>query len=265
MARFLRAQPAKPRFGLPTFWGETRTAPTDPTAFYKLEETTGSTRQSEFGSYPLTDNGTVAQGTGKVNNCADFVAASSQFLNSTNAIFHPGNADYSFCGWVKFSNVATTQWVFGIDDTVLGREYLLGVSNLGANRLEFITFDAGGQESVVADDFGDLVNNTWYFFCCGYDSGLGKGFISVNGGYRNTVTVANGPTAGTADFYLSGRYLAAAHNYLTGSVDALGYWKGHALTRAEELYMYNYGAGLELTAASGASTPTSMLLLMGVG
>ena len=220
-------------------------AVTDPTAFWKMEEASGA-RASEYGSYDLTDNGTVGRATGVVGNAATFLRTSSQWLSSVHADFSPGDASYSWAGWVKATTVTTAQTLLGKDKTA-AREYLLLLSNSTTKRLEYIPF-VGGSPAANVIDTNDLVNATFVHVAFGFDKAGGKAWIQVNGGTRVEVSVANHAAATAAELRVGGREIAA--DSMTGSWDALGYWKGYSLTSAEVIELYNGGAGMERPAAS---------------
>lgn len=232
---------------------------TDPTAFWKMEEAAGATRLSQFGGYSLSDNNTVGRAAGKIGNAATFVGASSQYLDSSNAVFSPGNASYSFAGWVKFTTVTTTQCAIGKDKTA-NREYLLLLSNTTSKRLEYIPFLAGSPTANVIDTH-DLVNDTWTHVAFGFDKAAGKAWIQVDGGTRVEASVANHSAATSAVLRIGGRELSGSL-FMTGAWDALGYWNGHSLSSAEVIELYNGGTGMELpatetgTAANQDPTPS---------
>lgn len=227
--------------------------PSNPTAFWRMEEAAGATRLSQFGGYSLSDNNTVGRATGKIGNAATFVGASSQYLDSSNAVFSPGNASYSFAGWVKFTTVTTTQCAIGKDKTA-NREYLLLLSNTTTKRLEYIPFLAGSPTANVIDTH-DLVNDTWAHVAFGFDKTAGKAWIQVNGGTRVEASVANHSAATSAALRIGGRELSGSL-FMTGAWDALGYWNGYSLTSAEVISLYNGGTGYEYGASSSVIVPT---------
>lgn len=225
---------------------------TTPTAFWKMEEAAGATRLSQYGGYSLTDNGTVGQAAGKIGNAATMARASNQWLSSVNAVFSPGNASYSFAGWVKATTVTTSQTVLGKDKTA-AREYLLILSNTTSKRLEYIPFLAGAPTANVVDTH-DLVNDTYVHVAFGFDKAGGKAWIQVNGGTRVEAAVANHAAATGAEFRVGGREIAA--DSITGAWDALGYWNGYSLTSAEVIELYNGGTGMELPSSDADMAAT---------
>lgn len=82
-------------------------------SFWKLEEASG-TRVDEVSGYDLTDNNTVAQGTGKIGNAAEFVDANSESLTHvSNSDFQTGDVDWTWAGWVKFNDLASDPGIAG--------------------------------------------------------------------------------------------------------------------------------------------------------
>lgn len=240
------------------------TPPPPPSSFWKMAEATGADRQDSVNGHDLTNNNNVSQMAGKVGYASAFARPSSRYLSSVHGSLSPGNASYSFAGWVRFDaalGVGTNQIVFG-KDAAGNREYLLMISNLAFKRLEFIPFDnGGGQQSVIAATPGDLVDDTWYFFACGFDKAAGKGWISIDNSARYESSFPNHAGAGTAEFDVGRRSGFGVPAYLTGAVDALGYWSGHSLTADEIDYLWNGGAGTEYppptTPAPTTPSPTT--------
>ena len=105
---------------------EINPATTNLEAWWELNEESGN-RSDSHGSNTLGDNNNVLFGAGKQGNAADFVRASSQFLDiADNASLSFGNEDFSFGCWFKFDLSGATQAAMGkYDPTSATREYVL--------------------------------------------------------------------------------------------------------------------------------------------
>ena len=108
-------------------------------AFWELEEASG-TRNDAHGSNHLTDNNTVAQGTGKVGNCADFELDNSEYLSiADNAALSVGDEDFTIQAW------------FNIEANPGFRQGIVGKSSGGADGywLKWEPSYVAGQHRVV--------------------------------------------------------------------------------------------------------------------
>src|SRR5205814_3043391 len=95
--------------------------------YYKLENLTDSSGNS----LTLTNHGTVSFTAGKVNNAANFVSASSQYLSHANVTaYQMGTGDFSYAFWVKFTeSTARALLDYGISGSSVG--YAVFTVNIG--------------------------------------------------------------------------------------------------------------------------------------
>jgi hypothetical protein len=90
--------------GILSFGGAASTLASGLQVYYKLEDLTDSSGNG----LTLTDHGTVTFVAGKVNNCANFVKASTQYLTHVDdAHYQPGTGDWSFSMWVNYTGVSS--------------------------------------------------------------------------------------------------------------------------------------------------------------
>lgn len=101
---------------------------------YHLQEVSGTRNDSTANGNNLTDNNTVANGTGKVGTSADFERSNSEFLSKTDAASISTTGDFVIRGWLKLEQLASSAGglmalVSKYDFTNADREYLLGIRN----------------------------------------------------------------------------------------------------------------------------------------
>src|SRR5204862_6616042 len=101
--------------------------------YYKLENLT----DSRGNSLTLTNQGTVSFSAGKVNNAANFVSASSQYLSHADATaYRMGTGDFSYAFWVKFTeSTARALLDYGISGSSSG--YAVDTVNIGGSSMAF--------------------------------------------------------------------------------------------------------------------------------
>ena len=134
-------------------------------AFWKLEEGSGNRSDEGPNSITLTDNNTVGQdASGKIGNAADFISANAEFLSSTDANLFRGDTDFSWAGWVKFDNAATSRAVLGSwQNASSDREGMLTYEG-GATPKRWAWHMRNGGTATEVQLEETLSNGVWYFF-----------------------------------------------------------------------------------------------------
>src|SRR3990167_1406152 len=159
-------------------------------SWWDLEEATGATRNDSHGSNNLADNASVLQTDGKVGKCADFTAASSQYLNiADNASLSVDDIDFSFAFWAFKVGAATQGCIGKVTTWANAVEYYI---YFDASRFRFRVSNGVAGASVVADNFGAPSDSTWYFIFAYHDSVANEIGISVNDGTPNTTSYSGG-------------------------------------------------------------------------
>lgn len=229
--------------------------PAEPTAYYKMEEASGN-RVSERGSYDLTPTNTPGNAAGKIGNALALVGASSQEVHSSNAVFRytTGARRWGRAAWLRFSSVTTGQIVWARDDVSSYRIAWLFLSNGTSKRLEF-TNNYDGAQTTVANSFGDLANDTWYFVTWGNDGY--NDFLSVNGVFDRTAHKTDGVSNDATNEILGDR--GASSLPMTGRIDGYYYLRG-VMTQATHDALYNGGSGDESWLANATPAYLSPVL-----
>lgn len=222
-------------------------------AYWKMEDAT-----EFYNAYDVTNNGVTFSG-GKVNNAGDFdgVADDMQMSNQT---AYNVTSDFSWSLWVKFTNF-TGGPVFVSKFNALNQSFYFQMTS-GSN-LRIATSSNGTSQTNA--DFGWSPNTgQWYHLVVIYRDATDDVNVWIDGVDQGNIGAATSIFAGTSaiDF---GEYNGAAGNYLTGSLDELGFWS-KKLSSTEVGDLYNGGSGQTMveTVALTVRRPASTLTMMGV-
>jgi hypothetical protein len=216
-------------------------------AFWELEEASG-TRNDSHGSNHLTDNNTVAQGTGKVGNCADFESSNSESLSrADNTDLSTGDIDFTVVAWVKQETQIAAQAIMAKRSSLTNREYSLEALADGTPR--FVVFNSSGTQISVVQWGSILSVGSFQFVVAWHDATANTINIQVDNG--TPVSAADGGTiADTTSIFRIGAVNDTPAVFFDGLIDQVGFWK-RVLTSDELTELYNAGAGLSYAAMSG--------------
>lgn len=224
-------------------------------SYWALDESSTGTVQTDradsHGTNTLTDNNTVASGTGKLGNCADFEAGNPGecLSHADNASLSTGDVDFSLSMWVNFESMALTGTLACKGDNLgddTATEYALYVN--ASNELHFRVGKNGSG-------FGDVQwsstvsTGTWYHVVCWHDSVANQIGIAVNAGTAVTSSWSAGANDTANPFYL-GRD-GSGDRQLDGLLDEVGFWK-KVVTSGEITQLYNGGSGLAYSSFGGS-------------
>lgn len=201
-------------------------------AYYKLDETSGSTSIDSTGTNNSTNYNASVNQTGKIDKAYSF-NGSSAYLQSSSQSF-TGNANYTITAWIK-TDVANTYQVIlsnGIESTKAGLKFKINDNNtIGADLA-----NAAGPSSTSTISTG-----TWYFVTLTKSSDTYQ--IYINGftnGSSVTITSSNISVAGTQRI---SKDVSSGTGYFNGLIDEIGIWT-RALSSSEIAELYNSGTGL---------------------
>lgn len=212
-------------------------------AYWKLDEaSTGAgpiQRNDSVGTSHLSDPVNTASAAGILSNGANFVAASTKYLQcNDNAALSMGDIDCTFSAWVKFTTVVNNKGLFGKWGAAGHCEYVLWY--LGDHFSFTISTDGTNTQYCNATTFGAASPGTWYHVITWYDTVANRSYIQINNGEIDTAIVASGPFNSDSPFQI-GAFASAAH--FNGLVDEVGIWK-RVLTPTERAALYNGGAAI---------------------
>src|SRR3990167_7821364 len=79
---------------------------TNPTAYWKLNESSGNAADSSGNGWTLTNTGSTPFAAGKLNNCGDFTDNTTYFTSSETASWNFGTDTFTIAFWYKSGAVA---------------------------------------------------------------------------------------------------------------------------------------------------------------
>lgn len=226
-------------------------------SYWKLDESSGNASDS-VGSNTLTNNNSVTYSSGKINNGAVFVRASSKSLSVTDNASLSLTGDLTISAWVNFASTPSSGNYFGIVAKLEGSPnysyafYLY--NNAGTPEITFQN-STNGTSVTQKGVAWTPTTSTWYHIAAVYTASAGSVSFYINGSQQGTTQTGLGTSIfdSSSTFYI-GRYDGG--NYFDGSVDEVGMWS-RVLTSGEITSLYNGGVGF--------TYPFVQTLLAGVG
>lgn len=217
-------------------------------AYYKLDDT--GYADASGNAHTLTPHNTPTSVAGRLNNATHCVAASSQYLSTSDAALKLGDQDWTWCGWVKLTDKTTLYAVVaagGADGTLLGGFKLFYHEVDVLDYFVAQLYSAGAGDNIISDvvtyNAGNPPSGTWLFlavrhdhtrrwlhFFGDYGSGLSVGdsaaaHFAPSMAYGPYDAGANGPPATpTADWVLGRSNDLGGNQYLNGDIDEVGFW-----------------------------------------
>ena len=208
--------------------------------YYKLENLTDSSGNS----LTLTNHGTVTFTAGKVNNAANFVSASSQYLSDANATpYQMGTGNFSYAFWVKF-RIFTEKGIVDYGQSGASPGWAVDTVPLGGSAAGFQVSLSDGS---TAPNYPYL-NSThtwndgqWHLVVVTY-SRSGNMVLYVDNLNEGSVSLSTnrGSVNSTNGFTLGANYAGGV--LFDGSIDEFGLWN-RVLTSTEITHLWNGGAG----------------------
>ena len=207
--------------------------------YYKLENLTDSSGNS----LTLTNHGTVTFTAGKVNNAANFVSASSQYLSHADATaYRMGTGDFSYAFWVKFTESTTRALLdYGISGSSAG--YAVDTVNIGGSSMAFqIAVSDGSRLAYPFINTTHAWNDGNWHLLVVTCSRSGNMVVYVDNVIDGLVSLstATGSVNSINGFALGANY--AGGILFNGSMDEFGLWN-RVLTSTEITHLWNGGAG----------------------
>jgi hypothetical protein len=228
---------------------------TDLQCWWKLNENSG-TRYDQMNRVDLLQTGGVGSKTGHQtfsSKCANFVAASSQYLTADDPfdLLQGGNFPICIGFWIRLHNVGlspvlVSKWGGGPEEyeiVIIGSKVRFAIND--ANSVIY---------TVDSDTFGTLSNNVWYFIGVYFDSVANEIGVGVNDEWDTTAVGIYGIDADTADFIV-GTYVPLT-SFLDGYIDEMFFYSNRLLDNDEWTWLYNSGYGRRYEDVSQLAPPT---------
>lgn len=216
-------------------------------AYWRMDEfSDGSgavSRADSFGANTLTDNNTIASGTGIITNSVNLETDNSEYLSIADnaALSMPSGTSFTIAGWIKPESVAiTAPLICKATATGVGTEYLIFVNAA----TDFRARVADGTNQATVTNTVTPVSGNWFFVAFRVD--LAGDIIRLRVNATDATTVAyTGDSQDTSSAVNVGRLPYSISNRADGDIDELGIWK-RVLSDTEITALYNSGAGRDL-------------------
>ena len=234
---------------------------TNLSAYWKLDETSGTRYDETANNNDLTDNNTVGYEAGRVNTAADFNAGNSESLSiADNSHISLNGTSFSICFWAKVHRngqqplICKSARPYSIVAESANEFSIWQYRSRGQNKNWVITGSGNGFHSGHFLDIGNSQGDDRYGFgCFVHDNSAGTG-IWYSGPvvdedptelfrFPDTPVTGSGmfPISATSNALRFGTSIATSH-FLDGAIDEVGIWK-RVLTETEVRLLYNYGNG----------------------
>jgi len=219
----------------------------DLSAYWDLDETSGTRYDSTENNNDLTEATVVGYATGIQGNAADFEESDSDYmyaLTETSLEMNSTSQDFSISMWVKMESQNNYTGFLGKGDWTSSSWPDYAYQCMARPTVPRIQFSIGDGTSsqgwlAPADSLpngewhhivfvGDAANDTMYIY-------LDAGTPSSNTGWTTSTYVET-----TYDFRMG---MARPSQYMDGLIDEVGFWK-RVLTSAEISALYNGGSGI---------------------
>jgi len=228
-------------------------------AHYKLEESSG-TRSDEVASSDLTDNNTVTQGTGKIDNCASFSAGNSEYLNNTTFATFSTTDDISVSCWAYFDDFGSSGASRGVWSGSFGNgtNYRYGsirtYNNGGTVDIRYYYTAGSGKEAYYQHAVsGSFSTGEWVHVVFTVEYGVYTRMY-INGSEVGTpfdISTFTYNSASYKNFFVGSEASPAgspyAGRYMNGDVDEVTVWST-LLSGTDVSTIYNSGDGIEFDA-----------------
>jgi len=210
-------------------------------SYWKLDEASGNAVDS-VGGNTLVNTNTVTYAAGKVNNGANFVAASSQRLTIASPTGLDLLSDLSMSFWFKPASQVDAYLIGKYKTTGSDGYNLCYYGTTGTPRLGLNIGGSGTNEQISANVV--LTNGTWYHIVVTWKASTSTATFYVNGASIGAPTGAITALIATSTGFnigaLSDDNLAGT--YVNGLVDEAGVWS-RVLTSTEAFQLYNFSLG----------------------
>lgn len=226
--------------------GGSSTLNTGLTAYWKLDEASGTRADSGSNAQDLSDSSTTATATGKINNGIDveFGGPSHLYHADSSTLSLGTDTAFTFSVWLKFESFTgfrTGIIVKNTDRSGVADEYILDYRADSIERFTLTVGNGATSATVSASTFGTPSLATWYLVTAGHDPALDVLWIQVNAGTRDTAVWSGGTQDTSAEFRI-GTFTDNANLCFDGVIDEPGFWK-RSLSTAEVTEIYAAGIG----------------------
>lgn len=221
------------------------------TAYWKMDELTGTRFDSTANALNLTDNNSnLASAPGKIGN-----AVVCSQTSASNALIHAGNSffntaagtSFSFSAWIKANGfIAGNHGIICHDNNTAAGSYDLYSD--GTNVFWFVLDNTITARSITIATVASLGTLNFHHFAFGYDDANKQMWTQLDGAARTTISTVN-PINTSSVAFTVGNFasLGLPEQVL---VDELAYWQGRVLMAGDVSLLYNGGSSLPFSSFS---------------
>ncbi len=187
----------------------------------------------------LTNHGATQGGSGIIGDCAQLVAASSQWLEGPNFSTTPASS-FTFAFWLNPTSLASNANsvpAFLYDDGSSG-VFIQIVDGSGHMKSQFIT-SAGAVTS--QDNVHALSASAWNLVVIYFDLANNKVGLQINNNTPVETSLGGGTLLSVVAFFILGKFEGGF--FYDGGMDEVGFWNV-VLTPTQRASLWNSGAGV---------------------
>jgi len=228
------------------------------TAYYKLDETSGTTANDEVGTNDGTITNATVNQTGKIGKCVSFDGSGDKITLASDI----GWTKLSISFWFKNNSFTGDAYLMGKTKATVtvnaDIELEIGFFDSGT-KLQAKVRDATGQRNQVEYAKSNFTNGTWYHCVITFNEDDDRTYMYINGSKVAENLSATSTHNNLTEPMNFGMAWSGAGDY-NGYLDEIGIWT-RELSSTEVSTLYNSGNGLSYPFPTNATvTPATLTL-----
>ena len=236
-------------------------------AYWKMDEASGDVLDSHGANSLATSPSAPTSTAGRIGGSRRFSFDDRQYVSRLSGADLSTGGAFTLSLWVKplaaddgfpFPGTLRSTIISKASD-IGGAEFRVFVPYNQYNQQTFFAFtvwhDTLGSQTVTATKGGMPISN-WYHLVCWFDPAAQQIGIAVDGGEPDLHFCGGVSAHPEVPFYIGTE--SSTQFFWCGAIDEVGFWK-RALSRAERLSLYNYGAGVTYPFTSISTTADAWL------
>jgi hypothetical protein len=208
-------------------------------AYYKLDETSGTTAYDALGNYNGTNNGATVNQSGKIGKAYSFDGTNDYVQIGDADLFDINNNNFSINLWINPSSWTGTMGIVSKSVDIGSSKGWVLYRDSVSNKLEFRLNDGSMKKATFTSS--SISSGSWKMISIVYSDTNGNVILYEDGSYVQTVSISAGDCRTTADITLG--FADSWNAYFPGLIDEVGMWN-RALSSTEVGELYNSGYGL---------------------
>lgn len=203
-------------------------------AYYKLDETSGTTLVDSLNSYNGSINGATINQTGKIGKCHSLDGTNDYYTVSGLPAF---DTDFSISCWYKRSSSGSNDYLFGRGTTSTDQGLHFGFRSTNVLSMGF-----------YADDLDTTATYTdttsWHHIVFTYKYSTREQKLYYDNQLVGSRIGTGNPNFGTGAFYIGATPWMGSSDYAAGLLDEIAIYRGKTLSSAEVSQIWNGGLGV---------------------